>query len=218
MSNTNVFGPIVAGPHVELAVVESMKLWMDEYLYEIERDPVLGYHPGQIERPRGIVTSSQFEKWPEDQLPVILVLCAGLAGPPSLRAPDGTYDAVWRVGIATVVSDTDQISTRLLSGAYAAAVRLALLQHAMLKSDLYPAGFSHFIDWEGEDYTDVPFQESRTMMAGQIILNVGVENVARKQAGPRTPSNTPSTDPGDWPVSDLSDPTVEPRTLTESLT
>ncbi len=203
MSSQNLYGRIVSATAVEHAVVASLNIWLDGAIGELER--VDGYTPGSIERPHGIVTGSQFEKWPEDQIPVILVINAGLAGTPVRRA-DGVYDTAWLVGCAPVVSDVDQKGTRDLALTYTAALRMALLQHAKLTSPVNPSGFAHYVDWRGEDYTDIPFLASRSLMAGRVIFEVGVEAAVTQQAGPRTPPADPKVDPGNWP--NVGEPTV----------
>ena len=67
MSSSNLFGEIVTGGMVERAVRDTLALWIDDYLGELER--LEGYAPGSVKRPLGYVTSSEFDKWPEDQLP-----------------------------------------------------------------------------------------------------------------------------------------------------
>lgn len=203
MSNANLYGRIVSPTAVEHAVVASLQIWLDSAIGELER--IDGYPCNTIERPHGIVTSSQFEKWPEDQIPVVLVINTGLAGPPARRA-DGIYDAAWLVGCAPVVSDVDHAGSRDLALTYTAAIRMALLQHAQLKSGLNPTGFAHYVDWRGEDYTDMPFLNTRSLAAGRVIFEVGVESAVNQQAGPRTPPLDPCVDPGPWP--NVGEPTV----------
>ncbi len=196
MSETNLFGRIVSRTAVERAVIASLNIWLDSALGELER--IDDWPLNSIKRPMGIVTRSQFAKWPEDQLPVILVICAGLAGTPVEHA-GGRYDASWLVGVAPIVSDVDEDSTRDLAGAYGAAVRTAVLQHSMLKSPINPDGFSSSIDWVGEDDTDIPFLASRSLASTRVVFQVSVETAVTKQAGPRTPPETPWVDPGEWP-------------------
>lgn len=218
----NLFGQIITAGMVERAMVASLQQWMPDYLGQMERIETdstgeLAYRPDAIEPPRGIITRSDFDKWPEDQVPVIVVMCTGLAGQPERHA-NGNYWAPWAVGVAAIVSDTDEDSTRRLAQAYGAAMRTAVLQHKMLKSPLYPAGFANGTSWTDEQYTDMPPVAERTMQAARVTFSVGVDDVTTEYAGPRTPSGAPSKDPGNWPTVKSADATVTPIGFEEPFT
>jgi hypothetical protein len=200
----NLFGQIVTPRMVEKAVAACLDIWMDTYLGQVER--IDGYEPGQIVRPLGIITRSQFQRWPEEQLPCLLVMAAGLGGQRPERRADSSYRASWMVGIACIVSDATQDDTRDLALAYATAVRAAIGQHRMLKSALWPLGFGAAY-WEDESYSDMPSRAERTLGASRVIFSVAVENVLTETAGPREPLADASEDPGNWPSA-----TIQPAT------
>lgn len=208
------FGKIISAKAVEQAVAASLNIWISDYLGELER--VEGYTPNAIQRPRGVITSSEFSKWPEDQIPVVVILNLGLAGKPERHA-DGKYDASWLVGIAAIVSDRDHSSTRDLGFTYLTAIRAAILQHKMLKSDLHPDGFANFSMWHDETYGDIAFNESRTLGAGRCIFEIGVEDVMTEFAGPRVPYDDPTLEPADWPAAQEPVITAQPATIGETL-
>lgn len=205
-----VFGPIVTGGAVERAVAATLAKWMHDYLGEVER--IEGYEPDAIERPRGIVTSSEFAKWPEDQLPVVLVLSAGLGSPPTRRG-DGHFDASWLVGLAPVVSDVNADQTRRLALSYAAAVRAAIMHHRSLD------GFASALAWRDENYGDLPFDDTRSLGSGRVVFEITVENVVRDFGGPPAPTPTPdpTVDPGNWPEATLVTTGVTPEPITEAV-
>ena len=197
MSDTNRFGRIITDGMVERAVVAALQYWLDDQLGEIER--LEGYPAGAIERPHAIVTSSEFERMPEVQIPSILVINAGPMGNP-MRCADGRYDARFIVGVAPIVSDVDYDATRALAKAYGAAVRTAIGQHKMLRSPLHPDGFANGSRWLGGDTDmDIPFADSRSLKAYRVMFQIGVDGVFTEQAGPRTPTMDPAVDPGPWP-------------------
>lgn len=216
MSDANLYGPIITGGLVERGVRDFLveprgtfnRSWLDAYLGEIER--VEGYDPGSIERPKGVVTSAEFEKWPEDQLPVILVISPGI-GPDPIRRGDSAYEATWTVAVAPIVSDQGDVETRRLALAYAAAVRSAMLQHKSL------GGFASNLVWRGEGYNDLPFDDARTLGAGRVIFDVTVADVVREQAGPVEPPADPTVDPGPWPDATAVDTTAHPIPITEAV-
>lgn len=211
---SDLFGQIISPKAVEHAVVASLNEWLDDYLGELER--VEGYAPNAIERPHGIITSSEFSKWPEDQIPVVVVINLGLAGKPERRA-EGRYDASWLIGIAAVVSDQDQSSTRDLAFTYLTAIRVAIGQHKMLKSPLHPDGFANFSMWHDETYSDIAFNESRTLGAGRSIFEIGVESVMTEFAGPREPYPDATQIPAPLPTVSQTPVTARPATIGETL-
>lgn len=214
MSEANRYGRIVTPQMVENAMKATLEDWMPDYLGELAR--IEGYGPNVVEEPRAIVTASEFAKHPEDQLPVILVLNAGLSGPPTRRA-NGTYEASWLVGVAPIVGDMDMELSRRLAATYTAACRTAVLQHKRLKSTLYTDGFATFLTWKDEKYSDIPFGEARTLASGHVFFAVGVEGVVTEQAGPRVPSPSPEVDPGPWPDVEHVEIEVESVPLTGSF-
>lgn len=199
MSLANIYGRILSPKQVERGVAASIELWIDDYLGELER--IDGYQPDAIQRPLGVITSSDLDKWPEDQIPVIVVMNGGLAGPPVRRA-DGTYDCSWLISVAPIVSDTDFASTRDLSGTYIAAIRACVLQHKLLASPLYPDGFADHSIWQGEQPANLRFEQTRTIAAWVCAFEIGVNSVITEQAGPRVPYEPASDDPGPYPVVD----------------
>lgn len=214
MSASNIFGPIIDGDTVEEAVKASLEVWISEYLGEMER--LKGYAPNEIQRPLGIVTSSQFAKWPEDEVPLILIVSGGTGKP--VRRSKGEAEVAWSIAVNPIVSDTDEAATRKLALTYAAAVRAALEQHKRLRSALHPDGFASFTHWEGESYTDLAFLESRTLGTARVMFSVGVESVVTAFAGPREPRPDPKVDPGPWPTGKRITVVLDPKSPTGALT
>jgi hypothetical protein len=190
------FGPIVTGNTVEQAVKRVLEERLDDYLGELER--IEGYEPDAIERPRGVVTASELEKWPEDQIPVVVIVSAATERP--VKRSHGDYEATWNLGVAPVVSDVNADETRKLALSYVAAVRACIVQHKGLKSSLHPAGFSEATHWESEHYDGIAFGETRTLLAPRVMFNVTVLEAVNSQAGPREPYEPASSEPADWPI------------------
>jgi hypothetical protein len=190
------FGPIVTGTAVEKAVAVVLEERLSNYLGELER--IEGYEPNAIERPRGFVTASELEKWPEDQIPVIVIVSAATERP--IKRAHGDYEATWNLGVAPVVSDVNADETRKLALAYVAAVRACLVQHKRLRSNLHPSGFSEATHWESEHYDGIAFGETRTLLAPRVMFNVTVLEAVNSQAGPREPYEPPDAVPSDWPI------------------
>lgn len=181
----NQFGQIIDGSYVEQAVIDLLKVWSPSYLAEVARQRSLASLPNI----RTYTVTSQFEKWPEDQLPTVLVISTGLAEPPKQRG-DGKIDVCFLTGLAVIVSADTPENTNKIAKAYTAAIRAALAQHKSL------GGKTDGLTWLDEKYDDLPPEQTRTIGAGQLVFEVDVKNVTDASAGPLSPT---IEDPGDWP-------------------
>lgn len=189
MTTTQVFGRIVTAEQVEQAVIETLQLWLPTYLRQME---VVGERPDQSLRPpRHYKTANRFENWPDDQLPVAVVVSPGLREAPR-RLGSGEFNAKWTVGIGIVCSADNAQNTNSLAKAYAAAVRAVLTQ----KPDL--GGFAAGVEWLDETYDDAPVEAGRTLASGQVVFAIQVNSVLDTFRGPVTPTVTPEANPPGW--------------------
>lgn len=194
---TSAIGRIVTGRDVELAALAMLKRWASTYLAEAERQT--GRPAGSLPRVRTWTTAPEFEKWPEDQLPCVLLISPGLAEPPK---PDGggTYRAQFSLGLACVVSTAHMDDTADLAKLYCAVLRACLLQHQSLE------GFAAGVTWLDENYDDLPSIDTRSLGAGQAIFAVEVDGISTRWNGPVSPDSDPPAN-GTDPIPD--DPTVQ---------
>lgn len=196
MSATNVYGPSVSVAQVEKLVIGALEDWLPFYLGERER--LDGYEPGDLPIPLGYVRASEFAKWPEDSLPVVLVVSPGTSR--IRKRDDGKHEISWNVGVAPVVKDRSQEDSRDLASAYGTAIRDAIVQHKLLRSTRYPDGIEGSVELRAESYTDLAFDSTRTLGTAHIVFEVSVDNAVSTAAGPRElPTEPPDVDPGDWP-------------------
>lgn len=182
---TQAIGPIVTGRDVELAVMRFLKRWSGTYLAECERQG--GFAPAALPRIRSWTTSPDFETWPEDQIPCVLLVSPGLAEAP-LADGSGVYRVKFTLGIAVIVSTAKMDETARLGKLYVAAMRAAILQHQSLE------GFASGIEWLDENYDDLPSIDDRSLGAGQAVFAVEVDGFARRWNGPKTPEEPPDPD------------------------
>jgi hypothetical protein len=207
MTSTNVFGPSVSGATVERRIAEFVEPFLNDYIAEAER--IDGWATGEIERPLSVVPASNLDRWPEDQLPVLVVVSPGITGTPERRG-DGSYRAVFGVQFAPVVSADTEANTRRLAQAHALAMRLLVVQHGGL------GGIASDVRWIGESYDAIPFEQTRTLQAGLVAFNVGVEAVASEAYGLPEPLPDPQT-PGQWPEATVVDTKVDSIAITEAF-
>lgn len=181
-------GAVITGRDVELAALALLQRWSGTYLAEMERQS--NRAPGSLPRVRSWATAADFETWPEDQVPRVLLVSPGLLEAPKASG-HGEYRVKWSLGLGVVVSAATMAETMVLAKLYTAALRVCLLQHQSLE------GFAAGVEWLDENYDDLPSIDTRSLGAGQAIFAVEVDDVSRRWGGPATPSDppTPDTDP-----------------------
>lgn len=201
MSDDNVFGPIITGKNVRLAMRDHLKLWMYTYLAEVGRGD--GRAGQDLPRPRSWVSSLDLQdgKFSEDQMPSCVIVAPGMVEEP--RKQGGLYICRWAVAVGFVVSGQDRENTFDLSELYAAAGRAAVLQHPSL------GGFASGTDWIGERYDDIPNEMQRTLASGTVQFVVEIQGALMPGEGPDSPLVDPATDPGPRATFESADSTTE---------
>lgn len=197
----DIYGPLFSAHELEDAAIKVLMDWMPAALGKIERtyntrlvELGLG-DPGSLIPPRSYRTIARFEKFPEDQIPAMVVVSPGLWEPP-IKDGEGKYRAKWQVGFAIVVEAKDAETTNAVAKLYTAATRLAILQNRGL------GGTARVTDWLDETYTDVPVRGSRSLASGQGVFLAEVYDVVDYKAGPNEIPVDPLADPGEWPPVD----------------
>lgn len=201
MSAENIFGPIVTGKQVRIAMRSHLKKWIPTYLAEVGRgDGRLG---AALPVPRSYVSALDLVdgKFTEDQMPSCVIVAPGMIEEPMRRG--GLYICVWAVSVGFVVGGQDRENTFDLSELYAAAGRSAVLQHPSL------GGFATATDWIGERYDDIPNEMQRTLAAGTVQFGVEVQGALMPGEGPDQPLADPVTDPGPRATFDVAGSTTE---------
>lgn len=189
----SIFKDIKGGHTLELQVKVVLQRWLPTYLAEVERQHDLD--AGTLPRPRSWKRTNEFNKWPEDQIPAIIIISPGLVGKPIRHGKQ--YHGKFALAVAALVSGREPGVARDVAGLYTAAIRACLLQRRSLE------GFARGTDWVQERYDDIRSTESRNLASGQCVFEVELENVVSWGVGPITPSEPP-IDPNvpfeDWPL------------------
>lgn len=205
----SVFGPIVSGATVEAAALATLRKWMPTYVRETCRQA--GRDP--LPDPRGYTLASTFDRWPEDQLPAVVVVSPGWVGRPRHSGTGGAM-VPWGLAAGIVVSATPE-ATRENAQLYVAAVRTALVHHESL------GGLALGLDCVDEDYVPpFAFGRTRTLLALQASFVVTVDDAFMYGHGPDGPWGPPPdppnpTDPPNWPEADRHVVTVVADPITE---
>ena len=201
------FGGTIDGDHVEAALLAHLQLWMPSYLGDAVRikDPDGEFWPGGVGDPQetglpSVLPVREFtvkhaaeEKWPEEQLPMILAHCPGFGKPPTYEG-DGTVTGYFLVNLSAIASGGGIDDTKKLGRVYASAAMKALAQ----KPDL--GGFAQNTEWMDLKNMRPPGAErERNIMAVVNVLQIEVANIFDASAGPPEPLQDPSKSPGPWP-------------------
>ena len=195
----SVFGPIISAFEVEHALANCARIWIRDYLAEVERQR--GLEVEGFPRFRSIVASGMPAKWPEDQLPALLISSPGLAESGASRSiqvhGDGGYVARYRVDCTSEVSARGNRQAIMLARFYTAAVRTLIVQQPLRMASAAPSWLRR-VDWTGERYDLRDWTVDRTRCAGTVSFAVEVDGVSTRGLGPRSPIYPP-TDPDEPP-------------------
>ena len=207
-----VFKPIVSAFEVEYAIAQCVRVWIRDYLAEAERQR--GLPVGQLPWFRSIVPGADASKWPEDQLPALIVVSAGTDPGPGGRLEvhaDGGYVQRWRVDCVCEVSARGNRQAQYLARVYAAHVGAMLVQQALRAPGPLEGGVVSLrkLDKIGERYDLRDWTVDRTRCAGVVHLQVEVADVLHGAPwGPRVPRYEP-TDPTVDPPPEMLAPIVQ---------
>jgi hypothetical protein len=182
-----VFGRIITDDQVEDAVMTCLKRWTSTELAEIERQ--LSLPQGYYTRPRSWEVRNEFDAWPEDQMPRVIVISTGLAEDP-IKESRGLYRVKYAVGVAVIASSLSLIDTRRYTYRLTAAVRTVLLHRQSLDKAL--DGTVRGIDWIDGRNNDLPPEDGRFIAASRQLFSVEVGNVVTQNAGPPEPIPEPT--------------------------
>lgn len=192
-----IFGRVVSDDQVEDAVIATLQKWFSTMLSEVERQNGLEAH--YYERPQGFTSRTAFDKWPEEQLPLVIVICPGIEDDP-LKEGGGLYRSRYDVGIVVVVSSIDKDSTRRVAQRMGAAIRMTMAKKSSLDGAF--DGDVRGIDWVGTRNNELRPEDDRTIWANRQLFTVEIGNVLTKGGGPKTPEpyDTPTGEPADPPT------------------
>lgn len=194
----DLFGPLVTGTEVETAARATLQTWMPDYLGWLERK--YDRANGSLITPRSWVSANDVDRWPEEQIPSVLLLSTGLANEPA-RDGANIYRAKFALAVVVIVSARDRAVTDELAKLYTAACRAILLHKPSL------GGFATAVEWVDEEYDVLPDRNRRQLAAGRAVFRVEVPAVVRSKAGPSTPSPAPETPLPDEPT--VTEPEVD---------
>ncbi len=194
----SIFGDNIDSADVEEALLTFLREWMPTYITEIvrQKDPAGTIWPNGVAAVRSFtVVHAAEEKWPEDQLPMLLAHSPGLAEEPEAQG-DGTVSAKYACGLSAIASGSTLAMTKALARVYGSAARMAILQHEGL------GGFAEGVEWKDERLFPVVqgVEAERNLMSVSGMYVIEVAQVLNRDGGPREPLEPPYTEPDPWVV------------------
>jgi len=191
----SIFGPIFDGSVLTRAVLNTLKAWYPTYIREIEIQR--NYATGKIPSPRTYVERWKFDSYPDEQVPIVVAVCPGMAAPPTASG-DGSVSGWWILGVGVIAAANTEENSERMAKIYGAAARVIMEQKSFL-DDSWEFDGLNVMD---ESYVDIPdIEQSRTMRAAQVICQIHVANISNNLAGPAYPDPPdPDEQPGiGWP-------------------
>lgn len=197
-----IFERIVSAWDVETWVLDLLRRWSNTYIAEVERQHAI--KAGTLQRIRSYAYGPTFDKWPEDQLPGVLVVCSGIVPPPQ-REGDGRYRVRFNVDVGCCASARTQADAHSMTTHLVAAHAAILAQRQSLD------GHALSSTWLDLRFDPLAYDDSRALYAGFATFAIEVENVLTTLAGPTLPDAPLTPDElAPWPL----DPLVETHDTT----
>jgi hypothetical protein len=127
-------------------------------------------NPIRMERPLSVLVRETASRFPESQLPGVILECPGTIGDP-IRDGAGMYSAEWAMNVIAVTQGTDIDVTRSLACDLCTAATAVLL-HGLVQVD------DRIVDvrWSGEDSIELDGEEqdqrSRSVVGRGLVILV----------------------------------------------
>lgn len=208
MTESNLIGPYFTRGDVRRWVLAGVRAWIGDYVRDVERHE--GLPVGAVTLPKGWQVAPDIFKWPETQLPAIIVTLPGLTDRAMTRQGDGSFTSEWAVGLTALVRGKNEADAERIADVYGSALILLMLQQAGGGE-----GFDTLdvvaVEPADESYDEVPQRRSRTLVAATVTFRVELRGRASAAHGPSAPSPDPTTDPGPLPEVTDTELTIERR-------
>jgi hypothetical protein len=160
---------IITGYDVEQHVEDTLKPRLAYYT------PQLGYP-----EPRAYVHAFNFDKWPEDQVPAIVIVNNGINAIPR-QDGDKSYRAPWTIGVGAIVSARTEEETNIMVKTWGGLIRATLLQQQSL------GGFTDGITWVSETYDQLPSIDRRSLQTVHLMFEIIVPKTVSARELPWMP-------------------------------
>lgn len=197
MSGANREGPLVTVGQIRSAIRTRLDTdgWLNYYMADAERAD--GITEGQITRPRGWQMPSEVSKWPEVQIPTVLIAVAGITAEMGERG-EGEYAAPWGVTLAAVCGGVDDDDTWRIASVYGAAL-LQFTVKQMLQLDGLDVEDAILDRANPLSLDDLPQQASRSLRMASVACVLRITGTVSSVPGVAEVPDPALGDPGPYP-------------------
>lgn len=208
MSDAKVFGPSIDSSDVEAALLAFLPKWMPTYVERQRRrkDPKgERWAADAVKPPRSYrVTHLATEKWPEDQLPCIIVRSPGMIADPDVNG-DGSVDGTFGVTLFAIAAGMDEEDSKALSRLYGRAAAEAIMQHPDL------GDFASHVGMGAEENAPLTrgVEAERSLAVVSTRFVVVVQGIMNVWGGPADPLEDPTEEAPDPPVAKTTHVAIE---------
>jgi hypothetical protein len=193
--------------------------WLPTLLADSER--IHGIAPGSTERPRDYDSPAELAKFPEQQIPLILAITAGLTGPPH-RYGDGMYAGHWGLTYTALVHGPTERDTKMQESVYGVALRMLgvrqLADLGRIDTGPDPRTLDLFgvtgpllttplftilgATYEDEGYALESLSRRKTLLGPSVEFTVQVRDHVTDGQALAAPDPDPLGDPGPYPAAE----------------
>jgi hypothetical protein len=214
----SLFGPIIATQNVENAVIATYRVWINEYLAEVERQS--GLRRKTLPRPpapESIHGGVDFESWFQDTTPQVMVVVepndALEYGESSgyVQGYDVRVGCLW-VGSGSELAQRPEDEARAVVSYYGAALML-LVQTGPLSTLAESLPFERLRMTQAPQ-TSLPDPDRRQIAQSVVTFELWVAEVIKESAGPVQPNPKESPQYGGEPEAPYGEePVVSKETI-----
>ncbi len=189
MSINEVYGPLRHEGEIEDAVLATLQTWLPHYLERVAEY----YDWDPIDEPYSWVVVSEYDRFPDEALPAIIVMVPRTSEVPDNKG-NGKWDADYALTVFAEVAAPDGASARRLSQLYGAAVLGSLMHNRKLAEGIA------ITEWLGGNNGTLEIDEAsrRTRCGHEHFFKVRMRDVVDAMSGPAT-STPPSPAPTQLP-------------------
>lgn len=175
MTVTHMIGDLKGANRVEQAVQEHVEYWFPSYLRAVEQ--ISDYNLKELPDFRSIETSPEFERWPEDQIPGLLIVSPGMI-PGSVKVEgNGHMRAKFSVGLGVIVSADTKDNVNDLAKWYGIAIAALMVQKPSI------SGFARGTDLVNMSFDDLGSDGIRTQASALCIFEIEVPEIIDASKG-----------------------------------
>lgn len=188
----NIIGEVWHPGLLEDAAEAALRAWFASGLEAAQAQDEAA--PAKLAPPRSYnVMSDEDDRWPDQQLPAIIIESPGMVETPDRAQGDGSWHATWALSVSAICRGRTEREARRVAQLYWAAICLAMLQRRSLGDDRYA------VTLVDSALTTVEGEKRRTLAGATALFHVEVTDMFCDLAGPLGP-DVPDPMPETWPA------------------